>query len=97
MKIRNVLLGSLLAVTFAGCGGTYYERTPVDAIPEGPGMFTGPEGAITLNTERKSPSSPEEANEFRDFKEFQRWKASPDYAEFQEWRRWKTEQESKAK
>ena len=38
----------LAATSLVACGGQPLRYTPVDEVPEGPGLFTGEDGEITI-------------------------------------------------
>jgi len=111
MMVRNVLLFAVVAV-LAGCGGKTFDYRPASEIPEGPGMFSGKEGAFVFSTDKK-PAEQQTVTaggekldtvsfqEFREYQEFQRWKAaskdSAELREFQDWREWKVYRSWKAK
>ena len=101
---RNVPWLVLLAVVLVGCGTPFEYENPRDT-PKGGGLFTGPEGAFTVSSDKKegskapatktaSSSVPEDFREFQDYQEFQRWKSSAkdgsEYRDFQDWREWKS-------
>lgn len=101
MKPLHILTGrvvrlSLLAVFLAGCSATPVDYRPASEIPEGPGMFSGEEGAFTLYSDENKAKASEESREYRDFLEFKRWKESAkesaEFREFQDWREWKQRQ-----
>jgi hypothetical protein len=101
-----------VAVMLAGCGGKYFERQDPKEIPEGPGMFSGKEGAFVFSTDKK-PAAQQTVTaggekldaasfqEFREYQEFQRWKAASkdgaEFREFQDWREWKAYRSWKAR
>jgi hypothetical protein len=98
MSSARIFRTLLLAALLAGCGATPFEYHPASEIPQGPGMFSGEEGAFIISSDKKpataaSPARAPSDEEFREFQEYRRWKAtardSAEYQEFLEWREWK--------
>jgi hypothetical protein len=99
---RGVFLLSL-SMLLAACGSKYFERQDPKDIPEGPGMFSGKEGALAYSTDKKraeqnasataTRNSPAAIEEFREYQEYQQWQAASkdnaEYREFQDWREWR--------
>lgn len=97
-------MGILLMLGLTACGPRFDYRHPGET-PEGPGMMTGQEGAVTISNDAENSGSdgqaaaekPEcacpEAGELEAYREFLRWKAdavgTPEYREFQDWREWR--------
>lgn len=103
-RMKSLLFVALLPAVVAGCGARYFEYQAATEIPEGPGMFSGQDGAFVLySNERKQrtlkdapadpaqsePASPDNCREFREFQAFKHWKeANRDTAEYREFREW---------
>lgn len=102
---EHVVIGAMTAIILLGlsaCSGRYFEYHSAREIPEGPGVFTGEEGAVILGSENllSASSRSEEGvresrryQDFSDYQSFQRCKDSsvdtPDCREFRDWQEWK--------
>lgn len=108
IAVAGPCTGVLLVLGLAACGTPVAYHDPGD-IPEGPGMFTGEEGALRYSTDDGGSAEMgaevsaagdcecPEAEELEAYREFLRWKAeavgTPEYQEFRDWRRWRRERE----
>jgi hypothetical protein len=97
-KRKVAWLTAVSALLAVGCSGQPFEYHSQNEIPEGPGIFSGKDGAFTLGG-GDAQSEPDaeaaqaaEAAEATEFETFQRWKNDPrnaaEYQEFLEWRVW---------
>ena len=102
-----LVIGSLaIAVAAGGCSAKRFEYNDAAEIPEGPGMFSGEDGAFQVgatavtDARSASPRSAEcgypDQEKLEAYREFLRWKAeavgTPEYREFQDWREWRRQQ-----
>ena len=86
MRPRHALPIALLGVALAGCAAAPVAYRSGTEIPEGPGMFSGAEGAFVFRSGARAASS--------EYEEFIRWKRSRDAEErreFEQWRQWRAE------
>lgn len=90
-RVAGPCMGILLVLGLAACGSTPFEYQDQTETPEGEGLFTGKEGAVTVSTEgdgrsastrseTAGASSPAdcgcpEGAELEAYREFLRWKA----------------------
>jgi hypothetical protein len=88
----------LLTVVLAGCAAERFEYHPATEIPEGPGMFTGKEGAVVLYRSDGTESSPAPARKAKGVPRSTSATADAaaggpgdyrEFREFQEFKRWK--------
>ncbi len=56
MDLRPALYVALLAATLAGCASQPLEYRSQLEIPEGPGMFSGEDGAFVFRTRAARPA-----------------------------------------
>ena len=91
---RAGLIGSLLALSLSSLS---QETTSGDGLTDGPGLFSGDDGAFTLFTDEASPFTDAEeytntkGDEFRLFKQWTKIKKekSDEYKEFLLWLEYK--------
>lgn len=64
--VRPSALGALAGLLLAGCASVEpFDYTPINAIPSGPGLFSGADGVFTVNLEGEpgpgedDPAAPE--------------------------------------
>jgi hypothetical protein len=67
MRPRHALPIALLGVALAGCSAVPVAYRSGTEIPEGPGMFSGAEGAFVFRSGARAASS--------EYEEFIRWRA----------------------
>lgn len=100
LRIAGPCTGILLVLGLAACGTPAEYRHPGET-PEGPGMFTGEEGAVRFSTDENESAQAAnrdgcecpDTEELEAYRQFLRWKAeavgTPEYREFQDWREWR--------
>ena len=85
-----------LAAALGGCGAAPFDYHAADDIKQGPGLFTGSEGAFVFRPGQAKPAAASSEAE-----EFERWKGSAEgsaeYREFQDWREWREWKRQNAK
>jgi hypothetical protein len=94
-KRKVAWLTAVSALLAVGCSGQPFEYHSQNEIPEGPGIFSGKDGAFTLgggDAQSEPDAEAAQAAEATEFETFQRWKNDPrnaaEYQEFLEWRVW---------
>lgn len=84
-----------LAAALGGCGAAPFDYHAASEIKQGPGAFSGNEGAFVYRPGQPKPAASGEAEEF------ERWKrsaeGSAEYREFQDWREWREWKRQNAK
>lgn len=100
----SVFLMAFVIAALFGCAGRPFDYHSGNEIPEGPGVFSGEDGEVTLFSTgsgnpaaEKRPAGEEPVTadeEYREFQEFQQWKEEK--AEFEEFRKWKKSREGSA-
>jgi hypothetical protein len=59
MRIRQALRIAALGAALAGCAGAPFEYRSQLEIPEGPGLFSGEEGALVFRPRQAARSAEE--------------------------------------
>lgn len=105
IKQRNLVSLLFLSLTLISCGqiGPYIEPIEPDAIPPGPGLFSGDTGSFTIRSDRRDTDTntsgvsdaeivTKDSAEFEQFKEWQKLKSetssSPQAKQYEEFQLW---------
>ena len=96
MKQLKLVLVFAASLFFSACNQKPIKYHPISEIKEGPGLFTGEDGAFNIHNQDKNeqPDKQEAAQplnqqEYQSFKDWQAAKKSQEYQEFKAWQKTK--------
>ena len=92
MKQLKLILVFAASLFFSACNQKPIKYHPISEIKEGPGLFTGEDGAINIRSKDKNEkpdtqqtAQPIDQQEYQSFKDWEAAKKSKEYQEFKAW------------